>query len=91
MLHKNKSQRLGNTGGADEILAHPWFTNVDNYVTNIENKRLHAPFLPTAGRQKNPGEVDPDASGVKDTWIGRGKRAAVLANSEKFKAFEGFD
>ena len=41
LLHKDRSQRLGNI---DEILAHPWFADLD--IPALVAKRLTPPYVP---------------------------------------------
>ena len=44
LLKKNKDERLGATNDAAEILAHPWFADLD--LAALENFDLPAPFIP---------------------------------------------
>ena len=44
LLSKDKKERLGAKGGADEILSHPWFANID--IAALKKKEIPAPFIP---------------------------------------------
>lgn len=44
LLKKNKEERLGASSDAAEILAHPWFADLD--TTALENFELEAPIIP---------------------------------------------
>lgn len=42
LLEKDPDRRLGTTGGADEIMKHPWFNKVD--WTKVAKKEYKAPY-----------------------------------------------
>ena len=44
LLRKDKSSRLGASGDAEEILAHPWFASIDRDV--LMSKNMTPPFMP---------------------------------------------
>ena len=44
LLRKDKAQRLGATGDSEEILAHPWFSDID--LDALTNKTMTPPFMP---------------------------------------------
>jgi serum/glucocorticoid-regulated kinase 2 len=44
LLKKDRTQRLGYTGGIKEILAHPFFQNLD--IKKLENYEIEPPFQP---------------------------------------------
>lgn len=44
LLNKNRDQRLGAESDAREILAHPWFADID--LRALENLDIPPPFLP---------------------------------------------
>lgn len=50
LLCKDPRIRLGAHGGVDEILAHPWFANLN--VDDIMNKKLTSPYIPTVKSDK---------------------------------------
>jgi hypothetical protein len=43
-LHKNQKMRLGNNGGVHEILAHPWFADID--LKKLEAQKIDPPLKP---------------------------------------------
>lgn len=45
LLDKNKATRLGQSGGIDEVMAHPWFASIDREA--LENKSIVPAFKPT--------------------------------------------
>ena len=51
MLKKNKEERLGATNDAAEILAHPWFADLD--MDRLQNFEIDAPFLPGMGQSSS--------------------------------------
>jgi len=44
LLEKDRTKRLGAKNGAKEILAHPWFADVD--TMGLENYEVEPPFKP---------------------------------------------
>lgn len=44
LLHKNQKQRLGNENDVHEILAHPWFADID--IKNLEAQKIEPPLKP---------------------------------------------
>ena len=45
LLEKTPSNRLGTQGGLQEVLAHPWFAELDH--EQILDRRIEAPMRPT--------------------------------------------
>jgi len=45
LLEKNPANRLGSRGGLEEVLAHPWFAELDH--EKIIDRRIEAPVKPT--------------------------------------------
>lgn len=43
-MQKDKAQRLGSKGGADEVINHPWFEGLDWEA--IKNKEAKTPYVP---------------------------------------------
>lgn len=52
LLDKDKDRRLGSTNDAEEILAHPWFNDMD--IGALESFQVPAPIIPT----QTEGEFD---------------------------------
>ena len=44
LLMKDPAKRLGSKGGVDEVLAHPWFKELD--AKAVAGKKIKAPFIP---------------------------------------------
>jgi len=44
LLTKDPTQRLGFHGGCDEVLSHPWFSDID--VKKVLAKEIPAPYVP---------------------------------------------
>ena len=44
LLKKDRTQRLGYTGGITEIMAHPFFADID--IKKLESYQLEPPFQP---------------------------------------------
>lgn len=51
LLCKDVETRLGSTNDADEIVNHPWFSDID--WTKLMNKELESPFQPDLEQIKN--------------------------------------
>ena len=45
LLEKTPANRLGTRGGLEEVLAHPWFAELDH--EQILDRRIEAPMRPT--------------------------------------------
>lgn len=44
LLNRNKSKRLGTKGDVEEILAHPWFSDMDQQA--VLDRTIEPPFVP---------------------------------------------
>ena len=44
LLIKDRNKRFGAQGGINEVLAHPWFANIDK--VKLLRKKLAAPYKP---------------------------------------------
>ena len=44
LLEKNKMQRLGQKGGVDEVIKHPWFASLD--IDSLLKKKIVPAFRP---------------------------------------------
>lgn len=88
LLQKDRKQRLGAAGGKDgyqEILAHPWFADLN--MKEIEERKMKPPFMPNFGNMELK-ELFNVSKDMKDTYIPRAAQNEVKMNQ---KAFEGFD
>mmetsp|Transcript_3971 Transcript_3971/g.4783 ORF Transcript_3971/g.4783 Transcript_3971/m.4783 type:complete len:243 (-) Transcript_3971:146-874(-) len=82
LLKKSKEERLGATNDAAEILAHPWFSDLD--MTRLQNFELDAPFIPGAssGGEINTRYFDArtGAQDLTETAIPRSNMTAIKKN-----------
>merc|ERR1711957_644602 len=59
LLEKDPTERIGSQGGIEEIIAHPWFKDID--LTMLLNKQLDAPFIPVLSEElTNVSNFDKD-------------------------------
>jgi serine/threonine protein kinase len=45
LLNKNKDKRLGKEKDFDEIISHPWFSDID--INKLMRKEITPPYIPT--------------------------------------------
>lgn len=91
LLKKDKSQRLGAQNDAAEILAHPWFADLD--IVALERFELPAPIIPNeAGRASEVNTKYFDAregnSNLAETVIPRANMKEIKKHSDDFAAFD---
>jgi serum/glucocorticoid-regulated kinase 2 len=68
LLHKDKAQRLGSVNDVQDILAHPWFADLD--MEALLAKTLKPPFLPQAGDDLTKFfNTETGKSNIADTYI----------------------
>ena len=89
LLDKRQYQRLGSKGGLEEILAHPWFRNLDRGA--LERKELEAPEKPVL-QGDDPFDVsnfDQQFTGEEPiiSVIPEQKMFNVVKQKDKFKGF----
>lgn len=85
LLDKNRQTRLG-ANGIDEILAHPWFADLN--IEQLKAKQLTPPYVPRV--QEDLAYFDKNLTSqteVADTILTTNQRAII--NKDK-NAFEGF-
>lgn len=56
LLTKDKGRRLGKVGDMREVLAHPWFSDLD--ITKLINKELQSPYVPVIKTQDDTSNFD---------------------------------
>ena len=56
MLVKDRKDRLGQINDVNDILGHPWFSDVD--IDAILNKKAPAPFIPKIESQRDLSNFD---------------------------------
>lgn len=91
LLDKNQAKRLGSKGGTDggvkEVLAHPWFSDID--VRQVEAMKIPPPLKPDI----KDGQIDFKYFNLKqqtevDSFMPAEKEAKVRDNQHKFKDFD---
>lgn len=60
MLAKDRLQRLGQNDDMDEILLHPFFSDVD--IEGLLNKKVDPPFVPQIKNKKDLRNFDPEVT-----------------------------
>jgi hypothetical protein len=58
MLTKDRKERLGQKMDVDEILGHPWFSDID--ISLVLKKSFPAPFVPIIKGKKDLSNFDPE-------------------------------
>ena len=83
LLDRDPSRRLGNNG-ADEIMSHPWFADLD--FKKLLKKKIRSPYIPSL--KKNTG-FDKEAQELRstETIIGVSKTDLIGNNKDKFADF----
>lgn len=56
LLNKNKNKRLGQVGGVEEVLAHPWFASLN--IADLIAKKIEPPFKPKVKDIKDTSNFD---------------------------------
>lgn len=51
MLTKDRKERLGQKGDVNEILGHPWFSDLN--MDEILAKKVASPYVPTIGDKQD--------------------------------------
>lgn len=68
LLNKEKSQRLGAVNDVDDILAHPWFADID--INKMLERKLKPPFKPQLNNDPTKFfNTEQDKSKIADTYI----------------------
>lgn len=85
LLCKKKEKRLGSIDDFEEILAHPWFQDLNQ--DDLLERKIKPPFIPTF-----ENELDTKYFNAKmdftNTFIPEEKRKEVEIYNEQFKGFE---
>ena len=61
MLMKDRKERLGQNNDVDEILLHPFFSNLK--TQDLLHKKIEAPFIPKIKNVTDIGHFDPEVTG----------------------------
>ena len=88
LLIKKKENRLGSINGAEEILEHEWFADVD--IDEIKNKTIIPPFTPALSDESDTKYYKMGRAGINmaDTVIPQEKIEEVKLFSDQFEDFE---
>lgn len=87
LLKKDKKERLGVKGGADEILSHPWFSNID--IAALKKKEIKAPFIPELENIEDLSnfQAHKDKESLAESHVPKSKLEKI---KEHKQAFDGF-
>lgn len=78
LLNRNPKHRLGAKDDAKELMAHPFFSDVD--WDALCSKQVIPPFKPKLKSNSDTSNFDPEFTGVFDQNAQLNKHAAILAN-----------
>lgn len=56
LLNKDKKSRLGKVGDSEDVLSHPWFSEIDR--TQLLTKKMQAPYIPTVKTEDDTSNFD---------------------------------
>ena len=87
LLSKNPAQRLGNKNDVHEVLAHPWFADIN--IEDIEAEKIEPPLKPDV----KSGQVDFKYFNLKqqtvaDSFMPPEKIQRIQKNKHKFEDFD---
>ena len=84
MLCKDRKERLGQNKDVDDILAHPFFKDLDTQA--LLQKKIEAPFLPTIKDVKDIGNFDPEVTmqGLAESVVPRADKELVKKKKDAF-------
>ena len=87
MLTKDRKERLGQKMDGDEILGHPWFSDID--IGAVLKKSLAAPFVPLITGKKDLSNFDPELlnRGLKESILPQEKINIIKERTDAFKDF----
>lgn len=78
LLNRNPKHRLGANGDANELMEHPFFSDVDWEAMN--RKEVIPPFKPKLKSDTDTSNFDPEFTSALDNNASLNDRAAALAN-----------
>jgi hypothetical protein len=86
-LKKKKEDRLGFEGGSEEILKHPWFSDLD--LDALLEKTLEPPLKPELKSEIDTSNFNAksDYASVSETYIPRRKVEEIKKYDDQFKDF----
>lgn len=88
LLIKDKNKRLGATNGVSEILAHPWFSDME--VEALLSYNVTPPFMPQKdekGDYKEYFNIKEGSKAMEDSIIPQENLKAIRKNKDAFQGF----
>ena len=88
LLRKDKGTRLGAKDDAAEILAHPWFKEID--IDSLMKKTMAPPFMPKQSEgpvNTNYFDAKQGASQLNESVLPKENLKIIKQNQEQFKDF----
>jgi len=87
LLNRSPESRLGSKSGLDEIMAHPFFANID--FNQVYERKLNSPFKPEVNNKLDVGNFSSEFTDeeVDMSLIPKKNLEMVKKNQDKFKDF----
>ena len=87
LLKKDKSKRLGSEGDAQEILAHPFFADID--MAALESFEIEPPFKPVdeSGAGVNSNYFNISKSNIQESIVPKSNLKLIKENQDQFDDF----
>ena len=87
MLCKDRKERLGQNDDVNEILMHPFFSDLNSQ--DLLQKKIAAPFIPQIKNVRDIANFDPEVTGqgLSESVVPQADRQLV---KNKKDAFQGF-
>ena len=89
LLEKDPKKRLGYEGGIEEIISHPWFSDVD--IDQLLNKQIEPPFIPKLSEDlTDVSNFDKEftSTSLAQSFIPKADMKAVEKYNAKFSDFD---
>jgi serine/threonine protein kinase len=89
LLEKDPKKRLGYEGGIEEIISHPWFSDVD--IDQLLNKQIEPPFIPKLSDDlTDVSNFDKEftSTSLAQSFIPKADMKAVEKYNAKFSDFD---
>jgi serine/threonine protein kinase len=88
LLIKDKDARLGATDDYKEVLAHPWFSDIN--IDELLLRKVDPPFKPSIGGADYTKffNTETGANAISDTYIPSANRIYVKQNQDMFQNFD---
>lgn len=80
-------KRIGRDGDVDDIIAHPWFKELD--IEQLLAKKIPAPYIPTIKQDDDTSNFDEKFSKleVEESVIDQSKRQLIDSHKDDFETF----